>query len=420
MSTAPPARTGTAATDRFPALDAMRGLGALAVVLTHTGFETGRAVDEGPFAPVLARLDLGVTLFFLLSGFLLYRPFLAAAVAGRPLPGSRTFLVRRFWRIAPAYWVVLAATAVVLPQADVDGRDWLRYATLTHTYAGANEHTALTQMWSLVVEVSFYLLLPVLVRLTVRPGPRRRLLRTQAVVVAALLVAGPAYGAAVKAVPALENRLALLWLPAYLDWFALGMGLALVHTALGVGAWPRVRRVVDQLAAAPGTCWAVALPLFGLATTRLGGPLLLDRPTTWEWLAKHVLYGVTSLFVLFPAVFGGTADDLPRRILRSRPARWLGEISYGVYLWHLLVLFTLVDLLGYRLFQGGFAVLLPLTAAISVILAGLSHVLLERPIQRRVRRGRQRPGDSSGFGSASPPAEEAATAAAASATTQSV
>ena len=64
------------------ALDGMRALAAYGVLATHAGFNTGRSLDSGPFAPLLARLDFGVTVFFLLSGFLLYRPFAASAMAG--------------------------------------------------------------------------------------------------------------------------------------------------------------------------------------------------------------------------------------------------------------------------------------------------------------------------------------------------
>ena len=70
----------------------MRALAAYGVLATHAGFNTGRSLDAGPFAPLLARLDFGVTVFFLLSGFLLYRPFALAALTGRPAPATRPVL----------------------------------------------------------------------------------------------------------------------------------------------------------------------------------------------------------------------------------------------------------------------------------------------------------------------------------------
>ena len=99
MTAAAPAPTARAG-GHLDVLDGVRALAAFAVVGTHVGFQTGRAV-EGFWAPFLARLDFGVTLFFLLSGFLLYRPFVAAALGERePTPLSR-YVIRRAARILP-------------------------------------------------------------------------------------------------------------------------------------------------------------------------------------------------------------------------------------------------------------------------------------------------------------------------------
>jgi len=95
--------------DRFPALDAVRGLAALAVVGFHAykdlagmpGWDTAL----GTFA---FSLQWAVPVFFVLSGFLLYRPFAAAIADGTQRPAAIPFLLRRAARIFPAYWVALA------------------------------------------------------------------------------------------------------------------------------------------------------------------------------------------------------------------------------------------------------------------------------------------------------------------------
>src|SRR5687768_15093619 len=91
---------------RLAALDGYRAIAATAVLATHVGFLTGSSVD-GPLAPMLSRLDVGVAIFFVLSGYLLYRPFLAAALDRRPGPSLRSYLWRRALRIVPLYAVVV-------------------------------------------------------------------------------------------------------------------------------------------------------------------------------------------------------------------------------------------------------------------------------------------------------------------------
>ena len=144
------------------------------MVITHVGFNSGRSLDSGPFAPLLARLDFGVTLFFLLSGFVIYRPFLVAALDHRALPATRRtrqFLIRRAVRILPAYWVAVLVTLAVLSPRRPTGHDWWSYPLLLQTYTGGNDDPSLTQMWTLSVELCFYLLVPLIAAWAGEPGP---------------------------------------------------------------------------------------------------------------------------------------------------------------------------------------------------------------------------------------------------------
>ena len=142
-------------TDRtFPTLNAVRAAGAIMVVLTHVAFNTGQ-VTQGWTGAILARLDFGVTLFFILSGFLLSRPFYLARCSGRSLPSVRHYYWKRALRILPLYWVVVAVALLADPaNAGATPRRWAADLTLTQVYRLMVPSSSLTQMWSLCVEVA--------------------------------------------------------------------------------------------------------------------------------------------------------------------------------------------------------------------------------------------------------------------------
>ena len=100
----------------FDALDGYRAIAALMVLLTHVATSTGVSVSAGVWGHVLARFDFGVPLFFLMSGFLLYRPWARASLEGRPRPDLRRYAIRRAARILPLYWVVVVVTLAFLPE----------------------------------------------------------------------------------------------------------------------------------------------------------------------------------------------------------------------------------------------------------------------------------------------------------------
>ena len=112
----PPPQTG----QTFPLLDTMRAIGALCVLTTHTAFWAGDYVRHGTLGTVLARLDVGVAIFFVLSGFLLSRAWLARAADGAPGPATAPYFWKRALRIVPVY-VITVVLALTFVQAN-DGR----------------------------------------------------------------------------------------------------------------------------------------------------------------------------------------------------------------------------------------------------------------------------------------------------------
>src|SRR5215212_6043566 len=100
--------------DRFPLFDSLRAIAALSVVAFHAAFFAGMFTSESPLRPYLVRMDVGVSVFFLISGFLLYRPFVRARLGGEGTPHVGGYAWRRFLRIVPAYWVALTIVALWL------------------------------------------------------------------------------------------------------------------------------------------------------------------------------------------------------------------------------------------------------------------------------------------------------------------
>jgi len=369
-----PVKTGST----YPALDGLRGIAVLCVVMTHIGFQTGATFHNATVGPLLARLDYGVTIFFLLSGFLLYSPFARAELSGRPLPPVRTYLRNRALRILPAYWISVVVVMRWTAPGSWNAVDVLRQLFFLQVYSLGHLLKHLDQTWSLCVEVAFYLLLPLLAR-----AVRGKGLRGQVVLLASMVVAAIAWPIVTRAVGWPDVRIASLWLPQFLDWFALGMGLAVLR------AWHDLRgqaRVLDQLGDAAWTCWGIAAMLLWLAATPLGGPLGLELLTTGQLLTKHLLYALSAAFLLLPAVFGAQGRTPVRLFLECRPMRWLGEISYGVFLWHVLVLYVYYQHSGRVVFDGHVLETVLVVVPVSLLVAWLSLRLVERPALAQKRR----------------------------------
>jgi peptidoglycan/LPS O-acetylase OafA/YrhL len=148
------------------ALDGLRAVAAGAVLLTHVSGLTGYTLTGTPVSWALSRGDVGVPVFFMLSGLLLYRRWAEAALTGAPTGPLGTYLRRRALRILPAYWaVVLIALPWLSTSSARHGWPWVQYLLLIQNYDAnpwwtGTGATGLSQMWSLAVEVSFYLVLP--------------------------------------------------------------------------------------------------------------------------------------------------------------------------------------------------------------------------------------------------------------------
>lgn len=363
----------------FPALDGARALAATAVVGTHAAFWT--QLDTSTLVGrVFARLDVGVPIFFVLSGFLLSRPLFRAAADGRTAPRPVAYLWRRALRILPAYWLTVVVALLLLPgNRDADVGDWVSHLLLLQNYTTSGFGEGLTHLWSLSTEVSFYLVLPLLgaglVRLSgVRPDrPVRILVALGLATVLAQVWLTWVWTA--RPFPVQMD----LWLPSFAGWFGAGMALAVLSVA--DPAWRPVR-LAEELGASLATCWTAAGVLFWLSTTSFAGPLDLSVPEPGQAVVKNLLYtGVAALLVL-PLVFGDQRVGVARRVLSGPLMASLGEISYGLFLVHVPVIVAGYAVFGFLPFTGNFLLVLITTWLVSVAIASAVYLLLERPLRR--------------------------------------
>src|SRR5947209_509536 len=164
----------------FPLFDSLRAIAFLAVLTTHAAVFANLEVPSARLAPFYARLDVGVDVFFVISAFLLYRPFVAARVDAEQPPLTRSFGWRRFLRVAPPYWLALTVVGLWIGAPSV-----FRLSHIPWFYGFAQIYNpdtfsleGLPQAWSLCVEASFYIFLPLwafgMRRVRGRTRPARR------------------------------------------------------------------------------------------------------------------------------------------------------------------------------------------------------------------------------------------------------
>jgi peptidoglycan/LPS O-acetylase OafA/YrhL len=357
------------------ALDGLWTGAVLAVAAANVAFHTG-ATFRGLWGGVLGRLDVGFPILFLLVGFVAFRPYVVAAAHGLRRPR-----VRRVWLWAlvalPSYWLVVAVSLATAPRdVGVSAADWLRFATLSQIYTEDWIKPGLNHTWAVATVAAFGLILPVLGPLTV--GRRWRPARTagSTLAVGVLLTAGWLAGMATGLLKVTAHT---TWLPMYGAFFGAGMALATAHTALRTGAAPRQWQTLDDFGAAPISCGVVAIGLLAVASTPVAGPRELI-PSVPELATRLALFLGIAVILVIAAAFGpGTRV---KSTLASPPSSWLATVSYGLFLWHLVVLDAIHRLGNRPLFSGGLLETFLTTIAVGLVLAILGHYLLERPLRR--------------------------------------
>jgi peptidoglycan/LPS O-acetylase OafA/YrhL len=379
---------------RWPQLDSLRALAALSVFCFHFAFVYGLLLGRAlpivgsDLAPYLRELgDAGVSIFFVLSAFLLYRPFAAARFRRQVPPAIVPYGVRRALRVFPAYWTALLVVALVVGVSGVTGANLAVYLGLLQAYTEDGLSGGISQAWTLTIEVAFYVLIPfwALALRRIPARSRRDFLLSEIGLISIGVAASIAWK--LLAIQDLDEGAspfipALISLPAFFDHFAAGMLLAVLSVAApGRDAWPRP---LARLARVPALCWLIALAaLWGMAHAPAevegwGGNYLLHRE----------LEVVLAAAILVSAVAAAERSSGAWRALTARPVVWLGTVSYGFYLWHLVVLSQLREWTGHSLGTLPFFVI---AFAVTVLLSAASWYLLERHVIGLAHRLTRRP-----------------------------
>ena len=336
------------------------------MVFTHAAFATGY-LNHGYLGAIYARMEIGVAIFFVLSGFLLFRPWVRAAAQGRAAPSLTRYGRRRVRRIIPAYVVAVLVTFAVytvFTPGPTPGQTWhglIRYLTFSHIYTDdyltTMLHPGLSQMWSMAVEVAFYAVLPGLAYLLLQVLCRGQWRPRLALVgLAALATIGPAWLVLITTTDVLSNS-AGMWLPAHIAWFAGGMMLAVLQA---IGARCHA-----------GLAIPVAVALYLVVSTPIGGAILGPDPV-WVPVVKSLLYGTIATLAVAPPALGSHGGY--QRFLGSRPMVWVGEISYEIFLLHSLAMALVMHLvLGWPVFTGSMPGLIAATLALTIPAAWALH-----------------------------------------------
>jgi peptidoglycan/LPS O-acetylase OafA/YrhL len=371
---------------RFPLLDAMRAIAALCVFAGHTVTGTTTlGADPARFVAATQAADEGVAIFFLISGFLLYRPFLTAR-RGRSL-SLAGYARRRVLRIVPAYWVALSVFLVLGMVAGVNGGNWWIFYGFGQVYSFNTLGGGIGVAWTLCIEVTFYALLPFFAFVSVRLW--RGALVGDFAALTVLALASLTYRAHFTSIYEVAK---VSTLPGTFLWFALGMTLALA--SVGGGWASRFAELDVRLRHWPVVSWTVALVLFAAlhelahATGSLG--------FTFVEVMTHALYGLVAFFLLLPAVFGGTTAGPVHRLLSARLLAWIGLISYAFYLYHVIVIAQLNRFLVEQGIGLRYVLVTVCALVISLLCAAASFYLVERPLMRLGARRSGSPPSSEG------------------------
>ena len=331
---------------RYEAFDGLRGIACVLIVCLHVWMYTDANYPKPGRTDLLDRVvgefRVSLIFFFVLSGFLLALPW----AAGRT-PDLRRYAARRFARVVPGYWLALAGSSLLLQGTEhgraIELHDLPKFIVFIPNLFEETRNQLDPPMWSLHVEVSFYIVLPLIGYALLKAK------RPLVTVCGTLIAAGLVWTAAAVLQGWAPE---VTWtLPTYIGVLTCGVLAAVL-----------AQRKPPRLVGAAGVLIVLANSWWHSDGTGTLGHVVGDLPA-----------GIGFALILWALAYRES------RVLASKPVVWLGTVSYGVYLWHMPVLYWLG--LNERLperFAPAIVWILPVTFA----LAALSFYLVEKPAMR--------------------------------------
>ncbi len=360
-------------THTIAALDGVRAIAALLVVSLHINEIAGVPwdVNQNPIATAFAFFGrTGVVLFFVLSGFLLFMPYAKALLFQEVWPSARTFYLRRVFRIWPGYYFTLAVMILLFSHKYLQPAHWPELGLFLAFFMDSSQQTWQQidgPFWTLATEWQFYMLLPLialgfsLVVKRVAPSPQRRLkavlLCCAGVITWGLFMRG--FGLLYQRHPDLPIPLPHIVLNIimfftfgiqgkYLEVFALGMSVSALyifahHPETGPSLKAHLQRLSDWAWIA-GLLLLVFIALWQVQaeTDRNAMPnftaLSFFQPfrSFYAWIGEPVAGAGFALCIL-AILFGSPAL---KWLFETPLLRWIGMLSYGLYMWHLNLLLS--------------------------------------------------------------------------------
>ncbi len=347
------------------ALDGIRAIAALSVMgfhlnlIAYTDMKLWNFSWGSLISSVLLSGGAGVTLFFVLSGFLLFIPYVKSLLFNKDWPSARQFYLRRMLRIWPGYYIALFVLILLFQPQYLQPAHWYELFLFLVFFMDSSQKTFQQlngPFWTLAIEWQFYMILPLLTLLLLWLA-KRVALRRRIWVIIAFLVAMMAWGVGTRYIgtyytahptqtflvprPILNDILFFIYGidGKFLEDFAVGMLLCTLYIyARQAAPDHRLTKSIHRVS------WG----LLGLGLVTLlfaflwhfsdwfhQGPRILNPISNafaqWGELNLALGYGLCILAILF-------GPQLLRTIFEWQPLRWLGMISYSLYMWHLYIL----------------------------------------------------------------------------------
>lgn len=388
MTEAPPeARDDPRRPKHFEAGDGLRAISCLAVALFHVSVAS--ALRYGDFSPrfhdsygqvfggFIVGLRCSVPIFLSLSGYLVGGPFVRAWVEGRRMPGLSKYARRRILRIGPAFWVVLVYMLIRHESSHPSAPHMLSYFAFLHTEFPTNfMNTYGQQLWTVDVEAFFYVAAPLLAvglialwPRIVRGGSTEGRRRAFAVVGLLLMAVGSIFFAGHYDTEGAVGKSLLAWWVAFVPGILLAVMEVPARTLL------------------PGTRLGKGLS-FGALLMALAAFVLLGRmrPTLYYLVPTADIIG--GSFLVVSAMIWQWTTNTAWRPLVSRPLAAVGRWSFGIYLWHISVLYELLRIVPAHKFTPPVQVAIMIVPlwGLSIALGALSWRFIEAPLVRRGRK----------------------------------